>query len=87
MQQESPLGPLVSVVLVPTIDAIAVTLTLLLPSINLAGQEEQDFETLAIKTTSYGMLPREGARLTYELTLPMAKALILTHIFQTEVKS
>jgi hypothetical protein len=31
VQQESPLGPLVSVVLVPTSDGIAVTLTLLLP--------------------------------------------------------
>jgi hypothetical protein len=59
VQQESPLGSLVSVVLLPTVDAIAVTLTLLLPPINLAGQDEQDFETVAIKTTSYGKLPRE----------------------------
>ena len=67
VQQESSLGPLVSVVLVPSIDAIALTLTLLLPPISLAGQDAQDFETVAIKTTSYGMLPREGARLTYEV--------------------
>ena len=52
VEQTSPLGPLVSVVLVPTIDSIAVTLTLLLPPINLAGQDAQDFETIAIKTTS-----------------------------------
>jgi hypothetical protein len=57
----------VSVDPVPTIDAIAITLTLLLPPLNLAGQDEQDFETVSIKTTSYGILPREGARLTYEV--------------------
>ena len=67
VQQESVLGPQITVVLVPTVDAIAVTLTLLLPPINLAGQDEQDFDTIAIKTTSYGMLPKEGARLTYEV--------------------
>jgi hypothetical protein len=68
VQQESPLGSLVSVVLVPSVDASAVALTLLLPPINLAGQDEQDFETVAIKTTSYGKLPREGAQLTYEVS-------------------
>src|SRR5947209_2959150 len=68
VQQESPLGPYVSVVLVPTSDDIAVTLTVLLPPINLAGQDSQDFETVAIKTTSYGeTLSREGALLTYEV--------------------
>ena len=67
VQQESALGTQITVVLVPTIDATAVTLTLLLPPINLAGQDEQDFETIAIKTTSYGILPKEGARLTYEV--------------------
>ncbi|GAC1355498.1 MAG: hypothetical protein NVSMB38_35830 [Ktedonobacteraceae bacterium] len=66
VQEQSVLGPQINVVLVPTVDATAVTLTLLLPPINLAGQDEQDFYTVAIKTTSYGMLPREGARLTYE---------------------
>jgi hypothetical protein len=67
VQQESTLGPQVNVVLVPSIDARTVTLTLLLPPINLAGQEKVDFHTLAIKTTSYGILPKEGARLTYEV--------------------
>ncbi|GAC1623956.1 MAG: hypothetical protein NVS4B7_14960 [Ktedonobacteraceae bacterium] len=66
VQEQSALGPQINVVLVPTIDATAVTLTLLLPPINLAGQDEQDFDTIAIKTTSYGILPRTGARLTYE---------------------
>lgn len=66
IQEESALGPHITVVLVPTVDARAVTLTLLLPPINLAGHEHLDFQTLAIKTTSFGMLPKEGARLTYE---------------------
>ena len=61
------MGLQITVVLVPTIDATAVTLTLLLPPINLAGQDEQDFDTIAIKTTSYGILPKAGAQLTYEV--------------------
>src|SRR5437588_5546808 len=65
--QSSPLGLLVSVVLEPSIDAGALTLTLLLPPINMAGKKEQEFYTEAIKTRSYGILPREGARLTYEV--------------------
>jgi hypothetical protein len=67
VQQDSPLGPLVSVILKPTIDAISVTLTLLLPPINMAGKEQMEFQTVAIKSTSYGLLPRTGARLTYEV--------------------
>lgn len=65
-QEGGALGPQITVELVPTIDARSVTLTLLLPPVNLAGHEQVGFHTLAIKTTSYGMLPREGARLTYE---------------------
>jgi hypothetical protein len=67
VQEDSPLGPLVSVVLKPTIDAKSVTLTLLLPPITLAGKEQVEFQTVAIKSTSYGLLPRTGARLTYEV--------------------
>src|SRR5205085_5251317 len=74
VQEESVLGPHVNVVLVPTIDAKAVSLTLLLPPINMAGQEKVDFHTIAIKTTSYGMLPKEGARLTYEVLHLRGKA-------------
>src|SRR3989440_7236437 len=71
VQQDSVLGPQVNVVLVPTIDAKAVSLTLLLPPINMAGQEKGDFYTLAIKTTRYGVFPQEGGRLTHEgLHLP-----------------
>jgi hypothetical protein len=73
-------------VLVPTVDAKAVKLTLLLPPINMAGHEKIDFHTLAIKTTSYGLLPREGARLTYEVIHLRGKAecIILPHAAQQE---
>lgn len=67
IQEDSSLGPLVSVILIPTIDAMSVTFTLLLPPINMAGKEQLDFQTVAIKSTSYGLLPRTGARLTYEV--------------------
>lgn len=67
VQEGSVLGLQVNVVLVPTIDAKAIHLTLLLPPINMAGQDKQDLSTVAIKTTSYGMLPKVGARLTYEV--------------------
>jgi hypothetical protein len=67
VHEDSPLGPLVSVILIPTIDAISVTLTLLLPPINMAGKDQLDFQTVAIKSTNYGLLPRTGARLTYEV--------------------
>jgi hypothetical protein len=67
LQEDSPLGPLVSVILIPTVDAKSVTLTLLLPPINMAGKDQQDFETVAIKSTRYGLLPRTGARMTYEV--------------------
>jgi hypothetical protein len=60
MQNDSILGPQINVVLIPTVDAKAVKLTLLLPPINMAGREKIDFHTIAIKTTSYGLLPREG---------------------------
>ena len=67
VQEGSVLGTQINVVLVPTVDAKAVHLTLLLPPVNLAGKDHIDFHTIAIKTTSYGMLPKEGARLTYEV--------------------
>jgi hypothetical protein len=54
-------------VLMPSIDGLSVTLTLLLPSITMAGQQEQKFDTLAIKTTKSGKLPTGGAQLTYEV--------------------
>jgi hypothetical protein len=66
-QEQSFLGQQVMVVLMPSVDGPAVTLTLLLPSITMAGQQEQKFDTLAIKTTTSGMLPTGGAQLTYEV--------------------
>ena len=56
-------------------------LTLLLPPVNMAGHEKVDFHTIAIKTTSYGILPKEGARLTYEVLHLRATAqhIILPH--------
>lgn len=69
--QESELGTLVSVSLERSIDAGDTVLTLLLPSINLAGATEQSFETLAILTQSFGILPHEGARLVYEDVLDL----------------
>ena len=73
-QDDSALGPQINVVLVPTVDAKAVKLTLLLPPINMAGRREIEFHTIAIKTTGYGLLPREGARLTYEVIHLRGKA-------------
>ena len=66
-QEQSFLGQQVMVVLMPSVDGPAVTLTLLLPSITMAGQQEQKFDTLAIKTTTSGTLPTGGAQLTYEV--------------------
>ena len=67
VQQDSPLGPLASVILRPTIDAMSVTFALLLPPINMAGKEQMEFQTVAIKNTSFGLLPKMGARMTYEV--------------------
>ncbi len=67
--EPSELGTLVSVTLKRTIDAGATVLTLLLPSINLAGETEQSFATLAIEVESFGILPRKGARLVYSKVL------------------
>ncbi len=67
VQEQSWLGQQVNVVLVPSVDGPSVTLTLLLPSINMAGQHMQEFETIAIKTTSSGRLPTKRAQLTYEV--------------------
>lgn len=68
--QESVLGTLITVNLSSAVDTNFVNLTLLLPSINLAGKTEQSFRTLAIITRSAGsFLPVSGARLQYEAVL------------------
>jgi hypothetical protein len=65
--QQSELGTLVSVSLMRTIDAGATVLTLLLPFVRLTGQGTQSFETLAIITKTYGILPHQGAQPTYRV--------------------
>jgi hypothetical protein len=59
-QEQSFLGQQVTVVLMPSVGGPSVTLTLLLPSITMAGQHEQKFDTIAIKTTTSGMQPTGG---------------------------
>lgn len=79
VQEQSLLGQQVNVVLVPSVAGTSVTLTLLLPSMNMAGQDEQDFDTIAIKTTSSGMLSTTGAQLTYEVIYLQGTAQHILH--------
>ena len=67
IQDQSSLGQQVTVVLVPSVEGPSVNLTLLLPPVNMAGLNEQDFETIALKITSSGMVPTGGAQPTYEV--------------------
>ena len=68
--QESVLGTLITVNLSHGVDTNFVNLVLLLPPVNLVGETEQPFETLAIITRSVGpFLPVPGARLKYESVL------------------
>jgi hypothetical protein len=66
-QDQTFIGQQVNIVLVPPVDGISVTLTLLLPPINMAGQNEQEFDSFAIKTNSSSMQVNAGAQLTYEV--------------------
>jgi len=61
--QDSPLGLLITVALERSIDAGALLFTLALPPVNMAGKKEQNLNTVAIKTKSFGILPKEGAKL------------------------
>jgi hypothetical protein len=66
--QQSELGTLVSVTLVPTVDATSVTLTVLIPSFNMGDQNEQSFKTLAIQARHAGPdTVQVGARESYEV--------------------
>ena len=66
--QQSELGTLVSVTLVPTVDATSVTLTVLIPGFNMGGQNTQSFKTLAIQATHAGPDTFQvGARESYEV--------------------
>src|SRR5207248_8076134 len=48
--EETVLGTLITIFLVRTVDTGSVTLTLLLPGVNLAGTTEQPIQTIAIET-------------------------------------
>ena len=74
IQEQSFLGQQVTIVLVPLINGPSANLTLLLPPMNMAGQDEQDFDTIAIKTISTDILPTAGAQLTYEVIFIHATA-------------
>jgi|GEM_PF-2960826 len=50
-QQQSHLGLLISIVLKTNTDDQELIFTLMLPSVNLASQKRQEFETVAIATT------------------------------------
>jgi hypothetical protein len=78
-QEQSVLGDQVTVVLVRTGDRASVTLTLLVPPISMGGQDEQKFDTLAIKTTSSGKPVTQGAQFTYEVISLHATAQHLLH--------
>ncbi len=83
VQEQSWLGQQVNIALVASVDGPSVTLTLLLPPMNMAGQHEQDFDTIAIKTTSSGTLPNIGAQLTYEVISLHGTAQHLLHPLYT----
>jgi hypothetical protein len=63
--EETVLGTLITIFLVRTVDTGSVTLTLLLPGINLAGTTEQPIQTIAIETQNlFSILDRNQARQT-----------------------
>lgn len=61
--QDSPIGSLITVPLENSIDSGALTFTLALPPVNMAGAEKQTFDAVGIKTKSFGLLRRDGAML------------------------
>jgi hypothetical protein len=63
--EETMPGTLITVFLVRTVDTGSVTLTLLLPGVNLAGTTEQPIQTIAIETQNlFSILDRNKARQT-----------------------
>lgn len=76
--QQSEIGTQVTVTLAAIPDADSITLTLLVPVINLVGTAEQTFETLAIVTTQQGSIvgPNlvNGVVQSYEVVLLKGKA-------------
>ncbi len=65
--QDSPLGIMATVTLQPNFDTGELTLTLIVPPVDGATQEQpQDFSTIGIKTRRKGFVVQPGAQLTYE---------------------
>ena len=63
--EETVPGTLITIFLVRTVDTGSVTLTLLLPGVNLAGTTEQPIQTIAIETQNlFSILDRNKARQT-----------------------
>ena len=63
--EETLPGTLITIFLVRTVDTGSVTLTLLLPGVNLAGTTEQPIQTIAIETQNlFSILDRNKARQT-----------------------
>jgi hypothetical protein len=63
--EETLLGTLLTVFLVRTVDTGSVTLTLLVPGVNLAGTAEQPVQTVAIETQNlFSILDRNKPRQT-----------------------
>ena len=83
IQEQSFLGQQITIVLIPPIEGPSVNLTLLLPPMNMACQHEQHFDTIAIKTSSVGILPNIGAQLTYEVISIHGTAQHLLHPLYT----
>ncbi len=66
--QQNEIGSLVSVSLKTSVDAGATILTLLIPSITVEEiMVDQPFETFAIVTQTFGILPGVGAQQIYEV--------------------
>jgi hypothetical protein len=66
--QQSEMGTLVSVTLKTSVDAGATILTLLVPTVIVEEvMADQPFETYAIVTQTFGILPGVGARQVYDV--------------------
>lgn len=65
--QQTELGTILSVTLKPSVDAGATILNLLMPAIRLQGEQEIPFQTLAIITQTYGMLPFHAVQPVYQV--------------------
>ncbi|GAC1385443.1 MAG: hypothetical protein NVSMB33_14500 [Ktedonobacteraceae bacterium] len=65
--QQTELGTILSVTLKPSVDAGATILNLIMPAIRLQGEQEVPFQTLAIITQTYGILPFHAVQPVYQV--------------------